>query len=41
MSETQGPERSERKPERDWLPAELAERLRRQQDRLAEFRGRL
>lgn len=27
--------------EKDWLPAELAERLRRQHERLAEFRGRL
>ncbi|MEB2345587.1 MAG: peptide chain release factor 2 [Deltaproteobacteria bacterium] len=27
--------------EKDWLPAELAERLRRQRERLAEFRGRL
>jgi hypothetical protein len=26
---------------KDWLPAELAERLRVQSDRLAEFRGRL
>jgi hypothetical protein len=41
MSEAQGPERNERRPEKDWLPAELAERLRRQQERLAEFRGRL
>jgi hypothetical protein len=28
-------------PDKEWLPAELAERLRRQQERLAEFRGRL
>jgi hypothetical protein len=28
-------------PDKDWLPAELAEQLRRQQERLSEFRGRL
>jgi hypothetical protein len=27
--------------DKEWLPAELAERLRRQQERLSEFRGRL
>jgi hypothetical protein len=27
--------------EKEWLPAELAEWLRRQQERLSEFRGRL
>lgn len=32
---------SEKAGEKEWLPAELAERLRRQQERLAEFRGRL
>lgn len=25
----------------EWLPGELAERLRQQQERLSEFRGRL
>lgn len=32
---------SEKATEKEWLPAELAERLRRQQERLSEFRGRL
>lgn len=36
-------EKVEARPDKasDWLPAELAERLRRQQERLGEFRGRL
>lgn len=32
---------SDKRPEKEWLPAELAERLRCQQERLSEFRGRL
>jgi hypothetical protein len=31
----------EQRAEKDWLPAELAERLRVQHERLSEFRGRL
>lgn len=32
---------SEKASERDWLPAELADGLRRLGERLSEFRGRL
>jgi hypothetical protein len=32
---------SEKALDREWLPAELAERLHRHQERLSEFRGRL
>jgi hypothetical protein len=34
-------EKANGKAEKEWLPAELAERLRWQQERLSEFRGRL
>ena len=39
---TETNERSQAKDRpKDWLPAELAERLRVQAERLSEFRGRL
>jgi len=40
MSTDTTPASGERR-EKEWLPAELAERLREQRERLSEFRGRL
>ena len=41
MSGTDPTPSSRDRTEKEWLPAELAERLREQQERLSEFRGRL
>lgn len=38
---TETAERAPKERGKDWLPAELAERLRVQTERLSEFRGRL